>query len=297
MQRLRLALVTLLIMLALMPAVGAQALEVPQAPTNSPVLDQAELLTPDQEQRISAKITSAEKETGNQVGVLTIKSLEAEVLEEYSIKVARAWGIGSDKRDSGALILVAKEDRRVRIEVGYGLEGALPDIRANQIITTRMTPAFAKGDYYGGIDGGVDGVLLAVKGERDPQVATPMQPKPQLHLPWELIMFGMLIVPSWLAAMLGRTKRWWPGGVLGLVVAGIVAVLIGLTALAITLLVVLPVIGLVFDRIVSNNYQRRAAAGMMPSWWAGGGHIGGGSDSWGGFGGGGFGGGGASGDW
>lgn len=291
-------LVVLLSLCAVLLPVSVQALDVPPAPTASPIVDKAEILTPEQEQSLADKLLASEKATGNQVAVLTIPTLDGEVIEEYSLEVARKWGVGTAERDSGVLLLVAVQDRKMRIEVGYGLEGALPDIRANRIIQDRIRPAFQKNDYYGGINSGVDGILLAIQNETDPNLSTQTPQKPSGGLPWEIILFALFIIPSWLAALLGRSKRWWPGGVLGGVVAGIVVALIGLTALGIALLVILPIAGLLFDALVSRNYARRTGMGMAPSWWAGGTNWGGGKHGgWGGFDGGSFGGGGASGDW
>lgn len=301
MKTLRLLVLALLLPVCIAPAVSA--LEVPPKPTASPVVDNADILTPEQEQQLAAKITDAEKSTGNQVAVLTIPTLDGEVIEEYALAVARGWGVGSAERDSGVLLVAAIEERKLRIEVGYGLEGALPDIRAGQIIRDRIAPSFAKRDYNAGLNNGVDGILLAIRNEKDPNLKTggSTAPRSNFSLPWELILFALFFIPSWMAAILGRSKRWWPGGVLGLVVAAGVVALVGLTVLGIAMLVVLPLAGLLFDRAVSRNFQRRLDGGMAPSWWAGGTFFGGGghgSDGgFGGFGGGGFGGGGASGDW
>lgn len=285
----------LLVSLLLVPLFvgGAAALDVPPRPTTAPVLDQANILTDDEEQALTAKIFNEEKQTGNQVGVLTIQSLQGSVLEDYSLAVARDWGIGQKGRNSGVLLLVAVEDRRVRIEVGYGLEGALPDIRANQIIEQRITPAFRQGNYYLGISSGVDGILLAIHNEADTTLNNTAKPK---GINWELIFYGLFFIPAWLGAILARSKSWWAGGVLGGIVSAIVVSIIGLTIFGILSIILLPLLGLLFDFFVSRNYQKHSSNGSGPSWWAGGNTLGGGS-SWGGFGGGGFGGGGASGSW
>ncbi|MDL2363449.1 MAG: TPM domain-containing protein [Patescibacteria group bacterium] len=275
----------------------AAALAVPPPPQTVPILDQAEVLTPDQEQALGQKIITEQKQTGNQVGVLTIPSLQGDVLEEYSLKVAREWGIGSKDRNSGVLLLVAVQDRQLRIEVGYGLEGALPDIRASQIINDRIKPSFRAGDYNAGINNGVDGILLAIHNEKDPN----LQPDGVTHkksgFPLEAIIFGLFIIPSWLGSILGRSKSWWAGGVLGALFGGVITLFVGLTLAGLAALVLLPLIGLLFDKSVSRNYQQRAGRGVAPSWWAGGSSIGGGKGGFGGFGGGGFGGGGSSGSW
>src|SRR5688572_3847050 len=130
----------------------ASALEVPPKPVDIPIVDQANVLSPEQEQAIAAKIASERSSTGNQIGILTLPSLEGDALEDYSIRVAREWGIGTKERNNGVLLLVAVNDRKLRIEVGYGLEGALTDLRSAQIIRDRITPQFREGKYYEGID-------------------------------------------------------------------------------------------------------------------------------------------------
>ncbi|MET0979639.1 MAG: TPM domain-containing protein, partial [Candidatus Saccharimonadales bacterium] len=107
--------------------ITAEALAVPAKPTDIPVVDQTNTLTAEQKAAIATKIAEERKATGNQIAVLMVSSLDGDALENYSLNVAREWGIGQDERDSGVLLLVVKDDRRLRIEVGYGLEGALPD--------------------------------------------------------------------------------------------------------------------------------------------------------------------------
>jgi uncharacterized protein len=288
-----LRLLVLSVVVAPLFAASAVALDVPPRPTTAPILDQANILSDEEEQALSSKITSEEKQTGNQVGVLTIPSLQGDALEDYSLAVARGWGIGQKDRNNGVLLLVAVNDHRLRIEVGYGLEGALPDIRANQIIEQRITPAFKQGNYYLGISSGVDGILMAIHNEVD----TTLTDKPKHSTSnWEMLLYGIFFIPAWLGAILARSKSWWAGGVLGGIISAIVVAIIGLSIFGILSIVLLPLLGLLLDFFVSRNYQKYAGSSSKPSWWAGGGTLGGGS-SWGGFGGGGFGGGGASGSW
>jgi uncharacterized protein len=285
----------LMLSVALVPLFAgiATALDIPPKPGTSPILDQANVLSSEEEQSLSAKILGEEKQTGNQVAVLTIPSLQGASLEEYSLAVARGWGIGQKDRNSGVLLLVAVDDRRLRIEVGYGLEGALPDIRANQIIEQRITPAFRQGDYYLGISSGVDGILRAIHNEADPTLSDNSK---SITANWEWVLYAIFFIPAWLGAILARSKSWWAGGVFGGIISAIVVAVIGLTMLGILSIILLPLLGLLLDFFVSRNYQKHASSGSRPSWWAGGGTLGGGS-SWGGFGGGSFGGGGASGSW
>ncbi|HEX8226880.1 MAG TPA: TPM domain-containing protein [Candidatus Saccharimonadales bacterium] len=287
--------------LAMAGPVPVSALEVPPKPAVSPIVDNANVLTPEEEQVLAKTILAETKSTGNQIGILTVPSLDGEILEEYSIEVARAWGIGQKERDSGVLLLVAVEDRKVRIEVGYGLEGALTDSRSSRIIRDRISPEFRQQKYYAGITAGVNGIVTAIHGEADPNLkpGSPIK-KPASGFPVEAILFGLFFIPMWLSSLLARSKSWWGGGVLGIIAGVIIGLFFGFMLIGILSILGLFLAGLLFDKAVSQNYQNRRSDGLAPSWWAGGTHFGGGSgDSggFGGFGGGGFGGGGSSGDW
>jgi uncharacterized protein len=279
--------------------VSAGALAVPEKPTDIPVVDQTNTLTAEQKAALAARIADERKATGNQIAVLMIPSLEGDALENYSLNVAREWGIGQEERNSGVLLLVVKDDRRMRIEVGYGLEGALPDIRANRIIRDRIRPAFQQNDYYAGINAGVDGIITTIHGEVDPNLSESTTGDAG-YFPWEMVLFFGLLGFSWLGSMLARTKSWWAGGVIGGVVGAILGFMFGFLFIGVAAIVILTLLGLLLDKAVSSNYRSHVSHGDSPSWWAGGPFIGGGGDSdggFGGFGGGGFGGGGASGDW
>ncbi len=277
---------------------ASYALDAPPKPTSSPVVDQAGILSPQEEQQLSTTIEAARAKTGNQIGVLTIPSLQGDALEDYSIKVSRDWGIGTKERNSGVLLLAVINDRKLRIEVGYGLEGSLTDARSSQIIRNRIAPEFKAGKYYDGINSGIFGINAAIQNEVDPKLGSQTSSSQRGGFPWEFVLFGLFIVPSWLGSILARTKSWWAGGVLGALAGGGLGLYFGFLYTGILAIAGLTIIGLLFDRFVSANYVNRRSGGFIPSWWAGGSSLGGDdSDKWGGFGGGGFGGGGASGDW
>lgn len=286
--------------LALMPA-GAAALDVPPKPTDIPVVDQTGTLTDDQKQALAKKIADEQSATGNQIAILMVRSLEGRAIEDYSLAVARGWGVGQEGRNSGVLLFVAKDDRRLRIEVGYGLEGALPDIRAGRIIEDRIKPQFRQNKYYEGLDQGVDGIIAAIRGEADPNLRPEgATGEARRGIPLEMIFWGILIIPVWLSSILARTKSWWLGGVIGAGVGVAVGIFMGFLFTGFIAIAVLALLGLLFDRAVSANYRKHAGQHEAPSWWAGGPWIGGGGSGnggFGGFGGGSFGGGGASGDW
>jgi uncharacterized protein len=155
----------------------ADALEVPFL--EGRVNDLAGLLDAEVEQRIEEKLAAFERERGAQVAVLTLPSLEGESLEDFSIRVVETWKLGREGVDDGALLLVAQAERQLRIEVGYGLEGVLPDAVARRIVDNVITPRFRQGDFEGGLEAGVDAVLQVLSGEALPAVARRESPGPK----------------------------------------------------------------------------------------------------------------------
>lgn len=138
------------------------------------VVDEAGLLPGDSAARIEAQLAELEAKTGSQVAVLTIDTLGDEPLEDYSHKVASAWKLGRGKFDDGALFLVVRDDRKMRIEVGYGLEGTLPDALASRILTQLVRPRFKAGDFAGGIEAGVQQIVGTLEG-----TLPPLEDKPE----------------------------------------------------------------------------------------------------------------------
>jgi len=131
------------------------------------VVDQANLLTPDERAKLEAKLKAHEDRTSDQVVVATVSSLEGTSVEDYANRLFRAWQLGQKKTDNGVLLLVAPAERKVRIEVGYELEGALTDALSKVIITTAIAPQFQKGNFAGGIDAGVDAILSILTGDAE----------------------------------------------------------------------------------------------------------------------------------
>jgi len=145
---------------------GASALDVPYL--SGRVNDDAHLFDANAAQGLDRTLQAYEKNTGRQFVVLTVPSLGDEVLEDYTIKVARAWKLGSKGKDDGILLLVARDDHKVRFEVGYGLEGDLPDAKAGRSIRDEMVPRFRAGDYAGGVTAGVDAAIKTLDGTYSP---------------------------------------------------------------------------------------------------------------------------------
>src|SRR3954447_12092683 len=154
-------LAVLLILLAL--PLAAAAKDIP--PLTGRVVDQANLITPEERQRIGQKLAQFEQQTSDQGPVLPVDSLDGEAIEDYANKVGRAWALGQKGKDNGVLLLVSKQDRKMRIEVGYGLEPVFTDLQTKVIQDEVIIPYFKKGDYGGGIEAGVDAILGTIQGK------------------------------------------------------------------------------------------------------------------------------------
>ncbi len=159
------------------------------------VVDQAGILSEQAEQNLTGWLEGFERDTGRQVVVATIGSLENQPIEDYGVGLGRKWGIGEKGKDTGAILLVAPNDRQVRIEVGYGLEGELTDAVSSTIIQQQILPYFRQGDFEGGIVNGIAAILGALGWTGGPQVR-PAAPQgggdhPELG---SLIFFGLILV-------------------------------------------------------------------------------------------------------
>jgi uncharacterized protein len=237
-------------------------------------------------------LTAFEARKGSQLAVLLLPSTAPETIEQYALRVAELWKLGRKKVDDGLILVVAKDDRTVRIEVGYGLEGAMSDITSKRIISETILPRFKQGDFYGGIDAGLAQVMRVVEGEPLPAPPAPAarsQGSGDLGQYAPLLFILALGMGGVLRSMLGRLPgAVITGGVVGVVAAFVIgslalAVLAGVAALVITLV---------------GGGRGGGFGGGFGGGGRGGGGLGGGLGG-GGFrgGGGGFGGGGASGRW
>jgi uncharacterized protein len=148
-------------MLALFVAVPALAQTFP--PLTGRAVDQADLLQPAQEAALDAKLALLEQQSGRQLVVATVRSLEGRPIEDYGYRLGRAWGIGQKGKDDGVVVLVAPNERKVRIETGYGARVFLTDAVSSVIIRNAITPKFKAGDMAGGIDAGVDGIATMMR--------------------------------------------------------------------------------------------------------------------------------------
>jgi len=149
-------------------AATASAVDVPYL--SGRVVDDAEILSPATRERLTAASKAHEDRTTNQVVVLTVPTIGGESVEEYANRVFGTWKLGQKGKDNGVLVLVVPKDRKMRIEVGYGLEGTLPDVEAARIIRNRMTPRFKAGDFDGGVTDGLDAIIASLEGNRGASV-------------------------------------------------------------------------------------------------------------------------------
>jgi len=264
------------------------------------VVDQTGTLSSDEMASLNQTLMGFEARKGSQVAVLIVPTTAPEAIEQYSLRVAEAWKIGRKKIDDGAILVVAKNDRKLRIEVGYGLEGALTDVTSKRIIDEIITPKFGSGDFAGGISSGVDRIIGVVDGEPLPAPEPRREQDSGILSHVDLLnpftLFAVFIVSTILRTTLGRLI----GSVATGGIVGALAWLIAGSLAASFIAAVVAFLFTMFAEIPTSSGRgggRGWSGGGGPysggSW--GGGGSSGSSDSGGG--GGSFGGGGASGSW
>ncbi|MBI2888700.1 MAG: TPM domain-containing protein [Candidatus Liptonbacteria bacterium] len=277
-----------------MAAFPAHAYANPGAPAGF-VNDFAGMLNPPERTLLEAKLSSFAIDSKHEISVVTIPSLGSDTVENFAEKLFKDWGIGKTGADNGVLLLIARDDRKFRIEVGYGLEGALTDAQSYWILQNILTPAFKNGEYAAGLANAVDKIIDATRGEVIPSSGRAQNGNGGgVSVDWFWIVFA---IPMWLASIFGRSKSWWLGGVVGGVAGAVLGSIFGFLYWGVTAIAILTPLGLLFDYIVSHKYAESVATHHRPPWWIGGGRGPLGGGGFGGFGGGRSGGGGASGGW
>ncbi len=279
--------------LSLLLLFGSGALaEVAVPPLRGPVTDLTNTLTADQRATLDQQLRAFEAKKGSQIAVLIVPTTQPETIEQYGIRVAEAWQLGRRGVDDGAVLLVAKDDRAVRIEVGRGLEGVLPDVLANRIIDQVIVPRFRNNDFYGGVREAIERMIALAEGEPLPEPERAQRGEPDgLGNALPLLLLLVFVGSGILRGMLGRF-----GG--ASVTAGIAAVIVWLLTSALAIAIGAAVIAFIIALLGGgggggwSSPRRRGWGGYTGGW--GGGFGGGGGWSGGG---GTFGGGGASGRW
>jgi len=278
-----------------------QSIEVP--PLAGRVSDHGGMISPEAKVTIEKKLADLEKSDSTQVAVLTVPDLQGVPIEEFSMAVAEKWKIGRKKLDNGAIFIVAKAERKMRIEVGYGLEGRLTDVLAGRILDNEVRPSFRAGDYDAGFTRGVDGIILAVRGEyRSDDTGAPGGGSGQemSRESYSVIFFLVYLILNIAIGARGLFK----GALFGSVMFPIIfAFMVPMTLTAALVLVVFGfVVGLILSLFGRASASGGGGSGGRFGGWSGSGRSGGGFGggfSGGGFSGGGgsFGGGGASSGW
>jgi uncharacterized protein len=284
---------TRLILLALLLCGTAQA-EVAVPKLSQHVTDLTGTLDAGQRLSLENKLAAYESRKGSQIAVLVLPTTQPEALEQFSIRVVEAWKLGRKGVDDGVLLLIAKDDHKLRIDVGYGLEGTLTDVTAKHIVSDTITPYFKRKDFYAGIDAGLDAIIKVIDGEVLPAPSSTRQAQSNNDLQTTFVVafmiffLGNIILQQWLGTL--------PSG---LVVGGVIGALVWITVLSLFWAGLATVIAFLLSLLFgagrggSSPFSGGWGGGTGGGWSGGGG--GGGSDFGGG--GGGFGGGGASGDW
>jgi len=256
---------TLLASLLVSVSFIAAAQNIPSRP-NPPRLvnDFAGVLSSAEAQQLEQQLVAYDDSTSNQIAVVLVKTLDDYPIEEYATKLFRAWGVGNKKTNNGIVILAAIDDRKIRIEVGYGLEGAIPDITAGHIIQNDLSPNFRSGDYYEGLSKAANSIIKAAAGEyKAPEGYN--KKKGKSGLPIGLIVFVVVMIIIFASRGGGGG-----GGYMSRRGSGLAPFILG---------------------------SMLGGSSRGSSWGGGGGWSGGGGGGFGGFGGGSSGGGGASGGW
>ena len=272
------------------------------------VTDFADILSDETESKLELELAQYEASTTIEIAVATVNSLDGDDVAVYANELFREWGIGQADTNNGLLVLVAPNEREMRIEVGYGLEGAVPDITAGQIVDDIMTPQFKLGNYDAGVLEGVQTLVRVSGGE---EFVSPVREYDSSDPLADFFGFGTFGIVGlvflfqfvmMLGAIFSRSNSWWFGGIVGIMISLFLFFFTGSQIVGVLGVFILGPLGALFDYLVSKKYKWHVEHGLTPPWYIGGGGFsGGGSSSGGGgggsFGGGSSGGGGASGSW
>ncbi len=272
------------------------------------VTDDADLISDSTQLSIEEMLSKYNSEKSVQIAVVTVKSLQGEIIEDYAVKLFEKWGIGDKNKDNGVLFLISKDDRKMRIEVGYGLEGEITDGDAGTIIRDIAAPSFKNKNYDKGISDSVKAIMANIDAPTsDVEKAVgnnELRKKFGGNLDFILqnigsFLFFIPVVFVYLTSFMARTKDVLFGGIVGGVFGGLLGLVFGSLAWIIGLGAMFGFGGILLDWILSRNYKNLSKSHRDTGWFSTYGGFGGGGNSggFGGFGGGSSGGGGGSGDW
>lgn len=258
----------------------AAAAEVAVPPLSARVTDLSGSLSAEQRAGIEQKLAALEAAKGSQLAVLLLPSTQPETIEQYGIRVAEAWRLGRKGVDDGALLLIAKDDRTLRIEVGYGLEGVIPDAVAKRVIEEIILPRFKQGDFAGGIEAGVDTLIKLVEGEPLPE-PTPRRATgiDLLEGALPLAMLFIFVVGGLLRAIFGRFLGASAAGGVAFFGAWLLlgSLVVGLVIAFVVFLITLGGGGRIGH--LGGGFGGRSGGGFGGGWSGGGGGFGGGGAS------------------
>ena len=279
---------------------GTAASQVAVPPLTARVTDLTGTLSAQQKSSLEERLAAFEKRKGTQIAVLLVPTTAPDTIEQYGIRVAEQWKVGRKGVDDGAILIAAMKDRALRIEVGYGLEGVLPDAVAKRIVEEGIVPRFKQGDFFGGIDAGVSRMMSVIEGEALPppnRTSAGSRSRFSGGAGFEQFLFVafllIFVVGGIIRAMFGRFLG---SGIIG-AIGGVAGwLMLGSAIAAVVVAVIALLLSLMGGLGGMGGFGSRRSGGFFGGFPGGGGWSGGGGGSWGG-GGGGFGGGGASGRW
>ncbi len=298
----RLAAICLAVIAVLLLAPGialAQGLDLPE-PVGY-VNDFAGLIADDTEARLEQTLRQYEQETTVEVVAVTLPDLQGTTIEDYAVRLFEKWGIGKRDVDNGVLLIVARDERDVRIEVGYGMEPYITDGQAGRILDREVVPALRGGDYTQGVANGVTAIMQTIRDSGyEPGAVRPRPVTSRIAEAFEgkaWLLWTLAGISLYVVAFMARTRSIWLGGIWGGIVGGILGgVLGGLLAILVGV-AMLGLVGLLLDALLSSAYRYQKSSGRSTAWhrtWGGFSGAGRGGGGFGGFGGGRSGGGGAS---
>lgn len=280
---------SLLLACCVLFGINSQAAEglVDIPPLQNAVTDLTQTLSAQEQAALNQKLAQFSQQAGSQVAVLIVPTTQPEEISQFGIRLAEAWKIGRDKQDDGVIVIVAKQDRKMRVEVGYGLEGAIPDAVAKRIIAEQLAPAFKQGQFYVGLNLATDTLIKLIQGEQLPAPASRDQEPQGGLMHWlPILMFAAIFAGAVLRGLLGA---FFGSAITG----GLLAVLAGWLGATLLIMGLVGLAAFVFTLAMGSSGAGGLPVGGFPGGYGSGSR---GPDIFSG-GGGGFGGGGASGDW